>query len=273
MSDNGKWLLMFLVTMLSVIIPVIIFGISRENKCLNYEVISGNIISKSDIINTENVKVLFKEEKLKNLDFQLIKITNDGKVPIKKQDFDRELTINYPKGTRVLLANVWRTKPLNLEVKINAIENEVKVEPLLLNKDEQFTVQVLTTDVQSEPAINARITGLDYIKNNTPKTSNTNLRLSKFLVIASVAGFVYGATAFLMICGRKIIIPKFLMILIVISSCMGSVFANNKYSLYKNLDYFSWPLILLFASVALGFIYSIVVLLPRSQSNNRINQN
>jgi len=257
------------VTLLSVVIPVVIFGISKEKKCLVYDVIGGSIISKSDFIKTEDVKVLFGEEKLSNLDFQLITIKNDGKVPIKRQDFDKELTINYPKETRVLSAKVWKTIPNNLEAKVISDKNEIKLEPLLLNKDEKVIVQVLSTDKQNDPTVNARIVGLEYIKNNTPSAGDLGLRLNIYLIISLLAGFVYGATAFLVITKRKVIIPKFMIILIVISAALGSVTINNKYVLYKNLDRFSWPVFLLFVAVALGFIYSRLVLIPRTLSNNR----
>ena len=44
MTDSWKWIVMFILTLLGVIVPIVIYGISKENKCLAYEVISGEIL-------------------------------------------------------------------------------------------------------------------------------------------------------------------------------------------------------------------------------------
>ncbi len=273
MKENSKWFLMFLVTVLSVIIPVVIFGISRENKSLVYEVLGGTIISKADIASNDDLKILYKDENLENLDYQLIKITNDGKAPIKRQDFDKDMTIHYDKATKILSARVIKTKPSNLEVKIKKVDNDVNIEPLLLNKDDVISLQILSTGVKNDPSINARIVGLDQIKDNSPNSTNINMILGIYLLISTITAFVYGATAMLITTRKKVVIPKALMLLVAMSAAIASVSYNNRFSLYKNVDYFSWPLILLGVAMTLGIIYSRLVLIRRAESNYRIDQN
>lgn len=264
MNENVKWLLMLVVTVLGVVVPVIIFGITRETKGLVYEITGGGILLKGDILKTEEVKVVFGEDPLENLDFHLVKIANDGKVPIKRQDFDSPLTISYPKETRVLSAKLWKTTPQNLDVKLSTTNNIVTVEPLLLNKDENMVLQILSTGKQMNPVINARIIGLDYIKDNMPDRSEIEKRFNIYLVMSFFTAFLYGAIPFLLWHKGKVYLPKFLLILVLISALMASVNLNTKYLILHKLDRTSWPSNIMLISVALGALYSRFILTPRA---------
>ena len=158
------------------------------------------MISSTPVVNKINhdIKIFLKEKEIKeNLNMVLIRVANIGNEPIKKDDFNHLFRLEFScldssKLPKIFDASVKETKPDSMRAEINVVpypevkvltesiheqefvktlvshhmpETQVRIEPILLNPKDEFTLSLLMTDFDfiSTPT---RIVGGDIIKEN-----------------------------------------------------------------------------------------------------------
>ena len=149
--------------LLGVVLTFLVDYLTGSKKSLSYK-----IISKSEIVNTHDrsfsgIQILVDTMIVRNVNSSILKIYNDGDIPIRKSDFDSKIVIGLDASSRILRSNIIEKKPRNLSPKISVTDNLISIEPLLLNADDHFILQILSEGNNDSLFINARIAGIESI--------------------------------------------------------------------------------------------------------------
>jgi hypothetical protein len=123
------------------------------------------------------------------------RIRNSGSVPIKKDDFERPISINVPDDTKIYLARLKKKLPENLTLKYEINNNKLLIEPLLLNSDEEFEMELFSSS-NAYPTIDVRIVGISKIKEKFAVFEQSTVR-SIMLVLSFLLMIIYSKSAFL----------------------------------------------------------------------------
>lgn len=149
--------------LLGVALTFLVDYLTRSEKSLSYE-----IISKSEIVNVQDesfsgIQILVDSTIVRNVNSSILKIYNDGDIPIRKSEFDSKIVIGLDASSRILRSNIVEKKPSNLNPLLSVTDNRITIEPLLLNADDQFILQILSEGNNDSLFVNARIAGIESI--------------------------------------------------------------------------------------------------------------
>ncbi len=138
-----------------------------QRKTLSYEVITKTKILPVPEQYTGRLEVLFDSRAISKPYLVIIKIINSGKIAIEANDYDRAITIGFGEEAEILTFEVIEQIPSDLDVNIrkippNSVEEQISVEPVLLNADDSFTIKMLVTKVEGVK-VKARIVGIKKI--------------------------------------------------------------------------------------------------------------
>ena len=167
--------------------------LTGSKKSLSYEV-----ISKSEIVNTQDrsfsgIQILVDTTIVRNVNSSILKIYNDGDIPIRKSDFDSKIVIGLDASNRILRSNIVEKNPRNLNPKISVKDNLISIEPLLLNANDHFILQILSEGNNDSLFINARIAGIESIVEKQVNEEEDFSFATKvwFLIFTIAITFVY----------------------------------------------------------------------------------
>jgi len=148
-----------LLPVLAIIIPIALYMFQLKEMNLTYEVVSYSLLNLSSTIQDE-IEVSFSGKKVTDLSAINIEIKNAGNTPIRKEDFEREISIDFGKDSKVLKLSIKYAFPLNLAPIIETKEQIIKISPLLLNQGDYFALEAIISNSSSEPQFDARIAGI-----------------------------------------------------------------------------------------------------------------
>jgi len=193
-QENPKLKLSTVLKVLAVLVPIIIYLLSLNEKSLEYV-----IVSRSELIGEElsikDLELKIKGESVNKLMLYTFRIRNSGSVPIKKDDFERPISINVPDDTKIYLARLKKKLPENLTLKYEINNNKLLIEPLLLNSDEEFEMELFSSS-NAYPTIDVRIVGISKIKEKLAVFEQSTVR-SIMLVLSFLLMIIYSKSAFL----------------------------------------------------------------------------
>lgn len=157
---SNKWLTL-IITVFSIFIPVVLYFISVTDKSLSYKVISNSsLASYSEGI--DEIKIWFDSQEVKNISLMNLRVFNSGSESIRASDFEGPMTIDFGPEAKLLRINIKNQIPDNLPVNFTIDENQLIIDPLLMNAEDSFDIEVLITD-EFLPEVNARIAGVKDI--------------------------------------------------------------------------------------------------------------
>jgi hypothetical protein len=193
-QENPKLRLSTVLKVLAVLVPIILYLLSLNEKSLEYV-----IVSRSELIGEEflvkDLELKIKGESVNKVMLYTFRIKNFGSVPIKKDDFERPISINVPDDTKIYLARLKKKLPENLTPKYEINNNKLLIEPLLLNSDEEFEMELFSSS-NAYPTIDARIVGISKIKEKFAVLEQSTVR-SIMLVLSFLLMIIYSKSAFL----------------------------------------------------------------------------
>jgi hypothetical protein len=174
--DNNKWAISTLLAVVGLIIPISLYFHSLPDTSLTYQV-----ISKSELIGTssqvDGLVIKIKDTPIEKANIYLLKIKNDGTLPITKSDYERDMLIKFAVDENIFNINIKNKYPENLSVIYETNKNTISIKPLLLNPDDEFDVEILSSS-DLYPRIDARISGLKNINELLPASE----RIAKTIV-------------------------------------------------------------------------------------------
>jgi hypothetical protein len=134
-----------IVPALALLATIIFYYKSRKIKSLGYEIVTDESLLTVDEELQGKIKVLYEDNPIEDLSLLIIKFLNNGNEPIKTGDFEELIKIKFSANVGVLSAEVIYVYPPTINAKIKLANNEVAIEPLLLNKGDSITIKMLLT--------------------------------------------------------------------------------------------------------------------------------
>lgn len=195
MSFSIEILLGFLAVIAAITVPLIIYFLQKSKKQLSYE-----IISNTQLVGIENeiqdrITILYDEKQVVNVHLISIRFVNDGNQPISIDDFAMPINVQLGSATNILTCEVLEQNPNELNANIVKMEDSVEIQPLLINPNDSFNLNILLNNYEGSLCIRARIKGIKTISvYKEPKFTIVNFLLIMHFLVGMVGMFstIYG---------------------------------------------------------------------------------
>ena len=162
LNTNTRWIIGIFVP---IIFSLIMFFVSfeRPHKKLECEVLNGYTTIDKDETLQDGLKILYFGKEIENLHILIYEFRSTGNRPIGTDDFESDIELQFDKNTKVLKADIISTSPPNDAIKVYQNDSIVGIEPVLLNPDDMFRIQIFVTGERILPNLYSRIYGIDSI--------------------------------------------------------------------------------------------------------------
>ena len=155
-----QFLIGALIAVVTVVISIIIYFKQRNCKKLSYEILSNTAIMSTEEKIKDDIQLSYKGKVVKDVKLLVLRIFNSGNLPVVSADYEKPISIEFGKETRVLTAEVIKKSPDNLQSTISIENQVVTLYPALLNTEDSITIKMLVTKYEKELQVNSRIIGL-----------------------------------------------------------------------------------------------------------------
>jgi len=112
----------------------------------------------------ERIQILFDNQLIANARLAVIKLLNQGRIPITSSDFEEPITVSMGSNAEVLAADIVELEPEYLTPSVTVENNEIKIAPLLLNEGDSFTIRAIGSRFDDTIDLTSRITGVKEIR-------------------------------------------------------------------------------------------------------------
>jgi hypothetical protein len=141
----------------AVIVAIAVHMLSRTRRALAYEVATTPLLSERA---PGALEISYEGVAVRNATLVEVDVRNVGNVPIRTADFESRLVAVFAPGVQLLHPEVAATQPVDLGPTLVSTPNRIGVEPLLLNPNDGFTLQVLAGDYTGDVELQGRIAGI-----------------------------------------------------------------------------------------------------------------
>lgn len=202
MNWDSKWTAVSAIAAVaSFLLPVIFFFTGRDTKELTVETVSHSVLVDLSNPALSSLKPTYNDVSVDRLTVATIEIRNTGTRPIERADFESPIVLRFNNALDVLAATLSEKKPGDLTPIITSDMNGISIAPLLLNPGDLFRLTIQIRGIFSEPAVDARISGVPsiarqiYPGTNFSRRSYIELGLGLLALIAylHVSAFVIAA--------------------------------------------------------------------------------
>jgi len=178
---------------LGVFVPLL-FTMLLNRKRIVCEVLSNStIISVAEDVK-KRIKIAIDGNEIENASLISLRFTNSGFTSVKEGDYAENINITFSPETEILEANITDVNPNSLTPVLNFDKSKVEINPLLLNRNDYFTIKILVKGNASKINIKDRILGIKRIKvvNSGENADNFDLatRVGGTFVVGYAAGLV-----------------------------------------------------------------------------------
>jgi hypothetical protein len=163
-----------LVAVIALAVSIYAFVVQRRKKSVSYQVLTAtDLLTVKDEISGK-LKIFFDEVPIQSASLIIVKIINDGNLPIASTDFERPLSFSCGEGADILSVEVTESSPNTLRPELIVESNKVHLAPMLLNSRDTITFKLLATQFQGEVEPDARIIGISTIKRISGRSRRDN---------------------------------------------------------------------------------------------------
>ncbi|MGF6550719.1 hypothetical protein [Paraburkholderia youngii] len=147
------------VSTLTLVAAVLVYTPLNHRRELSYQVVSQQRFDSGD----GGVSLALGTRPLNSAIYTIVRISNTGDVPIRANEFDGPIVVEFAKGTEILTAKKTDSFPQGLPVTGTIENNQVKLTGPLMNDGSHFDVQVVTTGNYSAPRVTGVAEGINGI--------------------------------------------------------------------------------------------------------------
>lgn len=153
-----------ILALLAIITTVVIFLIQRKRKRLSYEILSKSpLISKKEELEGK-LEIKYLGQEVTDVYLVLLEFSNSGNVPIQSADYEKKINVKFGNTSAILSAEIEGVNPVNLDIETSYIDDQVFIEPVLLNPKDSFKLRILTNNFDNNISVNGRIIGVKEIR-------------------------------------------------------------------------------------------------------------
>ena len=178
-----------IIGILALTATVVIFINQRKRKSLSYEVISSSsLLSVKEEIEGK-LRILYEDSPVKKVHLIVLRIFNSGNTPIETDDYERPISMSFGEGARIISHEVTEALPESLRIDYVVEDERIVFSPCLLNNKDSYNLKLLVSDYQGHIDTDARVSGVNDMKEESPGYS-TSLAVASISALISLGGIV-----------------------------------------------------------------------------------
>lgn len=170
-KDFDIRLLAPMATVMAIIVSVLLWRLNQKNKSLTYEVLWRNPLVNVRGAARRKLDVRYEGKPVEDADLVLIKIWNNGHLPINTSEFLSGLYINMNPAAEIISATITETAPGDLEDRLKGkallqsitSQHKLELSPLLLNPQDSITIQLVVRRAVGRITVDGHIQGITTI--------------------------------------------------------------------------------------------------------------
>ena len=152
----------------ALVIATMAFLAQIRKKSLSYTITTDSeLLHRNDVL-SNHVTIQYDGLPIQRLRLLSVRFRNDGGLPIASKDFEEPIRIRLDEQSNILSCTVSDNRPSDLPVAVDVSSNVVTVNPLLLNRADQFSVQLIVGESVLPPSISGRVVGVTEIQPSSP---------------------------------------------------------------------------------------------------------
>jgi hypothetical protein len=160
-----------LLALIAIGVSVYIFFLQRTKKSLSYQIMSETELLTVNEEIKGKIQILYEGIPVQKVHLLVLKILNDGNIPVTPDDFKETLSFFFGKKAQILSAEVTETSPKTLKPVLNIIDkNKIVLEPTLINGQDSITTKLLLAQYRGKVTPNARIVGVREVRELKDRT-------------------------------------------------------------------------------------------------------
>jgi len=150
----------------AIILAVAVYRLQRRRKELGYRVLSQSRVASVEADLDDKLVIMYDGERVADVHLVMLELVNSGNQPIIPDDYLHPLQINLGEGARVLTAEQVGSEPEGIPASPSITESleKVRVDPVLLNAGDSFTLKILVARFGGTVDFDARIVGVKEIR-------------------------------------------------------------------------------------------------------------
>lgn len=158
---DWKFFLTIVATIAGLVIPVYLWQADATSRTMEVKLLSSSALQPAT--NIQDLQIFLNGKKIESPFLSSFELTNTGSKAILSADFETPIEILPKEGVTVVSAQVTRTDPVNIPVKISFDEHRVFIAPFLSNPKDTIAFSVITSGEQPNFEPRARIAGIKAI--------------------------------------------------------------------------------------------------------------
>ena len=155
----------------AIIIPTVVYWRSRASGRLLWwvERIFPLLSDESLIGKRSDIAITYQGEEIDNPWVAIIRFRNSRIRPIKKTDYNSPINIDFGDDAHAVSVSFMDVSENGPVLSGSPRGGNVEIEPVLLNRNEQFSVKVIVSNPANPPTVSGRITDVRIKKRWSPK--------------------------------------------------------------------------------------------------------
>lgn len=174
------------VSLMVALVALVYFQWWRNRKRFSYEILSDVVLVSAEKEIRDKLEIRFEGQPVKNVQLLVIKLINDGYVPIKRDDFEKEVKFQFPRA-KILTAEKIHFNPENIGTQLSYRDDWLTIDPVLFNRKDYIKFKLLLSDYTGM-TIDARIVGITKI--GRLKTRLYQTRILQALAVLATLTFI-----------------------------------------------------------------------------------
>ena len=171
-------------------IIAIIVGIKQNRKKkLSYNVLFSEPLLNFDKKLQNDLNVTYKGQEVEQLNVFQIKFINDGKVPIRRDDFDEPIECLFYNCKTFFDIELTDSNPKNLRINVDQKDKRLIIQPTLINPNDSFTLRITFDGEDRKYNLSARIEGIEKLSVQANDVSDKVAR-TIFVAISAFTGIL-----------------------------------------------------------------------------------
>lgn len=166
--------IMAAIAIANTLVLAIVFQWWRHRKILSYEITSFVPLFAIDRDIKHHVEVLLDGKPAENVHITILKFANTGRVPVEEPDFVTPIRISFGSEATILVGDIAGTTPEDLPASLTLESQGVILNPLMMNRGDSITVQILVSKPESAVVVTGRVRGIPRLKKRRGPVSFQN---------------------------------------------------------------------------------------------------
>lgn len=163
-----KDLIGIVIMLATLIVMIIIYIFQKQTKKLSYEIILNTSLVKVSSEVKDKIEVYYEKNKVENPQILIIRFLNNGNQPISASDFEENTRLVFHNNAKIIQCESTNLNPDSLSLNFDYAKNTITIDPLLLNSNEGFTLNLIIEGEDSSFKIIDRIKGVNIKKYREP---------------------------------------------------------------------------------------------------------